>query len=91
MNHYDDLDMTTLLFYRQAFMHVLYSSMLNILVSLPFSVGDRYGVLDDIEKVPVSKRHSPEMEVRTSTSTLYRQHIHANPIADKDFKPDGIR
>lgn len=44
---------------------------------------DGFETLDDFEKLPVNEKHKPEKEVRIRAVT-----IHANPIADKDFKPD---
>lgn len=44
---------------------------------------DGFETLDELEKIPVNEKHRPEKEVRITSVK-----IHANPIADKDFKPD---
>ncbi|XP_052789875.1 peptidyl-prolyl cis-trans isomerase-like 3 [Mya arenaria] len=46
---------------------------------------DGFDSLDELEKLPVNEKHRPEREVRIRTVT-----VHANPIAEKDFKPDGL-
>lgn len=44
---------------------------------------DGFDTLDELEKLPVNEKHRPEREVRIRSVT-----IHANPMAEKDFKPD---
>lgn len=42
---------------------------------------DGFDTLDELEKLPVDEKHRPEREVCIRSVT-----IHANPIADKDYK-----
>lgn len=44
---------------------------------------DGFDTLDELEKLPVNEKHRPEREVHIRSVT-----IHANPMAEKDFKPD---
>lgn len=51
------------------------------LVFMFYRVIDGFETLDDFEKLPVNEKHRPERDVFLRSVT-----IHANPIADKDYK-----